>query len=132
MPVYGGEGDPAEGNYAGYPGKGFALVFGDDEGNTHVMDWQATRIVEDTRIKAREADRSVYTFEVPPDVGQVDIHTDLIYRRAFKPLADLKKWTQKDLTVASDVTSVRPVGQLEVSTPSKGLSLGDRIRSYFD
>lgn len=132
VPVYGGEGDPAEGNYAGYPGKGFALVFGDDEGNTHVMDWQATRIVEDTRIKAREADRSVYTFEVPPDVGQVDIHTDLIYRRAFKPLADLKKWTQKDMTVASDVTTVRPVGQLEVSTPSKGLSLSDRIRSYFD
>lgn len=132
VPSYGGEGDLAEGNYAGYPGKGFALVFGDDAGNTHVMDWQATRIVEDTRIKAREADRSVYSFEVPSDVDRVDIHTDLIYRRAFKPLADLKKWTQKDMDVASDVTTVRPVGQLEVSTPSKGLSLRDRLRSYFD
>ncbi len=132
VPEYGGEGDLAEGNYAGYPGKGFALVFGDDKGNNHVMDWQATHILEDTRIKARDVDHSVYTFEVPPGTDRVDIHTNLIYRRAFKPLADLKKWTQKDMNVASDVTTVRPVNRAQASTPSKGLSLGDRIRSYFD
>ena len=132
VPAYGGEGDLAEGNYAGYPGKGFALVFGDDKGNSHVMDWQATRIIADTRIKAREADRSVYTFEIPTGAERMDIHTDLIYRRAFKPLADLKKWTQNDMTVASDVTTVSPVNPLKASTPSKGLSLRDRIRSYFD
>ncbi len=132
IPVYGGEGDLADGNYAGYPGKGFALVFGDDKGNSHVMDWQATRIVEDTRIKARDVNRSVYTFAVPPGTERVDIHTDLIYRRAFKPLADLKKWTQKDMIVTSDVTTVRPGNRAQVSIPSSGRNLGDRIRSYFD
>lgn len=132
VPVYGGEGDLDDGNYAGYPGKGFALVFGDDKGNTHVMDWQATRIIEDSRIRARENDLSAYTFELPPDANHVDIHTRLIYRRAFKPLADLKKWTQKDMTVASDVTTIRPRVQLEALLPSKELSILDRIRSYLD
>ena len=132
VPVYGGEGDLKEGNYAGYPGKGFALVFGDDEGNSHVMDWQATRIVEDTRIRARENDISVYTFEMPSDAARVDVHTDLIYRRAFKPLADLKKWTQKDMTVATDVTTLRPRNQTQASSPPQGPTFLARIRSYFD
>ncbi len=132
VPVYGGVGELAEGNYAGHPGKGFALVFGDDKGNIHVMDWQAQRVVEDTRIKARDHDITTYIFDMPTDAGQVDIHTRLIYRRAFKPLADLKKWTQKDMIVSSDITTINPrSNQQEVSLPSKGLSLRDRIRSFF-
>ena len=132
VPIYGGEGNLSEGNFAGYPGKGFALVFGDDNGNSHVMDWQATRIIEDTRITAREVDRSVYKFDLPAGSDRVDIYSNLIYRRAFKPLADLKKWTQKDMTVASDVTTVRPVKIMKATVPSDGLSLRNRIRSYFD
>lgn len=133
VPSYGGDGDPADGNYADYPGKGFALVFGDDEGNTHVMDWQATRIIEDTRIKARGNDVSVYAFEVSPDLRSVDIHTELIYRRAFKPLADLKKWTQRDMLVTSDVTTVKPRRIQQASTSSSTrLSLLDRIRTVFE
>ena len=107
-------------------------MFGDDNGNSHVMDWQATRIIEDTRIKAREVDRSVYKFDLPAGSDRVDIYSNLIYRRAFKPLADLKKWTQKDMTVASDVTTVRPVKIMKATVPSDGLSLRNRIRSYFD
>ena len=132
VPIYGGVGDPLDGNFADLPGKGFALIFGDDKGNTHVMDWQATRIIEDTRIIAREEDISVYTFELPSDVGKVDIHTRLIYRRAFKPLADIKKWILKDMVVATDKTTVKPRKRLEASIPSEVLSLQDRIWSVFD
>ena len=131
VPVYGGTGDISGGNYAGYPGKGFALVFGDDEGNEHVMDWQATRIVEDTRIRARSEDVSLYTFELPDEADQIEIHTELIYRRAFKPLADIKKWTQKDMVVASDKTTVEPSKRRDAGTQFGGLSLRDRLRSYF-
>ena len=108
VPEYGGAGRIEDGNYAGYPGKGFALVYGDDQGHTGVMDWQATRIVEDTRIKSKTSDTSVYTFAMPVNPETISIHTRLIYRRAFKPLADIKKWEMDDLTVASDITAIKP------------------------
>jgi hypothetical protein len=123
VPAYGGTGPVETGHYAGYPGKGFALVFGDDKGNTHVMDWQATRIVEDTRIKARGSDVSVYTFALPPRAGRVEIQTKLIYRRAFKPLADQKKWKMEDMIVASDATIVEPKQGTSALPPPAGLSL---------
>lgn len=132
VPEYGGIGDPLEGNFAGLPGKGFALIFGDDKGNTHTMDWQATRIIEDTRIKAREQDISEYTFDLPSDFGPIDIHTELIYRRAFKPLADIKKWNLKDMVVATDKTTIRPRKRMDATIPSKELSFQDRIWSLFD
>ena len=106
VPEYGGMGPVEEGNYAGYPGKGFALIFGDDKGNTRVMDWNATRIVEDTRIKAKATDISTYSFALPANPGPITIHTRLIYRRAFKPLADIKKWDLEDIPVASDMTTI--------------------------
>jgi len=132
VPVYGGIGDPLEGNFAGLPGKGFALIFGDDKGNTHVMDWQAKRVIADTRIKAREQDISEYTFELPSNVGPIDIHTELIYRRAFKPLADIKKWNMKDMVVATDKTTIKLRKRVEASLPSNELSFQDRIRTLFD
>jgi hypothetical protein len=129
VPEYGGSGPVDQGNYAGYPGKGFALVFGDDKGNSHVMDWQATRIIEDTRIRARESNTTVYTFQLPKTSGSIRIDTRLIYRRAFKPLADIKKWKRTDMSVASDVTVINPGKKLGVSPEAKqssGLSL-DRV-----
>ena len=58
---------------------------------------------------------------------------DKSHAKAYKLcMKNAKKWTQKDMTVASDVTTVRPVNSLKASTPSKGLSLRDRISSYFD
>jgi len=127
VPEYGGTGPLHQGNYADYPGKGFALVFGDDKGGKHVMDWQATKILEDTRIKARSADQTTYTFALPPNAKQVDIHTRLIYRRAFKPLADIKKWKQDDMVVASDVTTVTPNRRLGMGTSSMGLALKNEL-----
>ncbi|MBT5876231.1 MAG: hypothetical protein HOH43_22585 [Candidatus Latescibacteria bacterium] len=106
VPEYGGMGPVESGNYAGYPGKGFAMVFGDDEGNSAVMDWQATRILEDTRIEAKTTDISEYFFKLPATPSPISIHTHLIYRRAYKPLADIKKWELEDIPVSSDVTVI--------------------------
>ena len=87
---------------------------------------------EDTRIKAREQDISEYTFDLPSNVDPIDIHTELIYRRAFKPLADIKKWNLKDMVVATDKTTIKPRKRMDASLPSKELSLQDRIWSLFD
>jgi len=86
----------------------------------------------DTRIKAREQDISAYTFALPSTARQVDIHTELIYRRAFKPLADIKKWILKDMVVATDKTVVKPRKRMDAPSASKELSLQDRIWSLFD
>ncbi len=96
------------------------------------MDWQAKRVVADTRIKAREQDTSEYTFELPSNVGPIDIHTELIYRRAFKPLADIKKWNMKDMVVATDKTTIKLRKRVDASLPSNELSFQDRIRTLFD
>ena len=131
IPEYGGVGPLEEGNYAGLPGRGFAQIFGDDEGNTHVLDWQATRIVSDTRIKAKARDTSYYTFALPQDPEKISIETRLIYRRAFKPLADLKKWELEDIYVAADTTVVESRGRLKATASLKEVSVLDRVMEWF-
>ncbi|MBT5876108.1 MAG: hypothetical protein HOH43_21960 [Candidatus Latescibacteria bacterium] len=128
VPDYGGIGAMEDGNYAGYPGRGFALIFGDDEGNEQVMDWQATRIVSDTRIPAKEVDQSAYRFVLSNPNQPISIHTKLIYRRAFKELADEKKWELIDITVAEDTTEIDPSLRLSKNTPSVRLSLEARFK----
>lgn len=129
VPAYGGIGEFSKGNYSGYPGKGFALVFGDDKGVSPVMDWQATKMIEDTRLKPRGSSSSQYTFKLPSSGQKIDIHTKLIYRRAFKPLADIKKWTQEDIIVTSDVTTVTNEPKMGSVTGSTVLSLYNRVMS---
>ncbi len=130
VPEYGGVGPVEEGNFAGFPGRGFALVFGDDEGNEQVMDWQATHIVSDTRVRAQETDESEYTFDMPPGSDKVEIQTRLIYRRAFKPLADEKKWEMTDLSVAEDTTVIDISKRLSRAEQKKELSVGTLIRDF--
>ena len=129
VPAYGGTGALDQGNYSGYPGKGFALIFADDKGNQPVMDWQATKMIEDTRLKPRGSNSSEYTFTLPSSKQKIQIHTKLIYRRAFKPLADIKKWQQEDMIVASDVTSVTPSPRAGADSGRTTLSLYDRLIS---
>ncbi|MBI4552098.1 MAG: hypothetical protein HY710_07530 [Candidatus Latescibacteria bacterium] len=118
VPDYGGLGPSSRGNYAGYPGRGFALVFTDRFGRRNVMDWQATKIAADTRIRPKATDTSVYRFAVPPNAGTITIQTQLLYRRAYKPLADIKGWKLNDLLVASDRTVVTPRMRVGAAPPS--------------
>lgn len=91
VPEYAGIGDPAEGNYAGLPGKGFAKRFTDGR-TDDVFFTEAIAIASDTRIPAGATDVSRYSFSAPAGAGPVTIETRLIYRRAFRALMLQKNW----------------------------------------
>jgi len=90
----GGVGDPAQGYYAGQPGKFYAKVNHDEnlQGPTFFTD--ATGIQFDNRIPALGVDATNYTFSVPDGSGTIHVRARLIYRRAFRFLVDAKNWTQ--------------------------------------
>jgi hypothetical protein len=110
VPEWGGTGPRAEGYYAGLPGKGFALVYADAQGNINVPFWKAVRVISDNRIRPRNTDESVYAFERPKGKGPAEVRVTarLIYRKTFKPLADAKGWKLEDIVMeeASEVLYV--------------------------
>ncbi len=89
----GGIGDPAQGYYAGLPGKFYAKVNHnkDLQGPTFFTD--ATGLQFDNRIHALDSDSTNYTFQVPAGGGELHIRARLIYRRSFRFLTDAKGWT---------------------------------------
>ncbi|MCP5022765.1 MAG: hypothetical protein GY930_13450 [bacterium] len=91
----GGVGDPAQGYFAGRPGRYFGKVNHDADGNGPTFFTDATGITFDNRIPANETDTSNYTFEMPTSgTGTVQVRARLIYRRSFRFLTDAKGWTQ--------------------------------------
>lgn len=90
----GGIGDPAQGYYAGLPGKFFAKVNHDATGAGPTFYTEATGITFDNRIAALDTDVSHYLFEVPPGEGTLHVRARLIYRRSFRFLTDAKQWTE--------------------------------------
>ena len=89
----GGVGDPAQGYYAGLPGKLFAKVAHDADGHGPVFFTEATGVLLDNRIPALAEDVSTYTFRIPPGAGELRVRARLIYRRSFRYLVDEKGWT---------------------------------------
>ena len=90
----GGVGDPAQGYFAGLPGKLFAKVSHDLEGVAPVFFTEAVGVLWDNRIPALAADRSSYSFALPADGGTYEVSARLIFRRAFRFLVDAKGWTE--------------------------------------
>ena len=97
VPEWGGVGDPAQGYYAGLPGKTFAKVL--EELWTEVSPtgayWNHTRLVSDNRLAALATDTSLYTFAAPSS-GRAVVEVRLLLRRAFKALMDQKGWDMPD------------------------------------
>jgi hypothetical protein len=93
VPNWGGVGDPAEGNFAALPGKGYARVLVDEFLVENVLFTEAVAAF-DNRIPAGATDTSTYTFRLPEKWQKRDVRVAarLYYRRAFKPLADQRKW----------------------------------------
>jgi hypothetical protein len=89
----GGIGDPANGYYAGLPGKLFAKVAHDANGASPAFFTEATGIVFDNRIAALAADTTHYRFQVPDGGGTFRVRARLLYRRTFRALLDAKGWT---------------------------------------
>lgn len=87
----GGVGDPAQGYFAGLPGKLYAKFNYDQAGNGPVFFTEATGIQEDNRIPPLTSDATHYTFHAT-DTGEVDVRARLIYRRTWRALLDAKQW----------------------------------------
>ena len=90
----GGIGDPAQGYFAGLPGKFFAKVNHDANGNGPTFFTDATGIQFDNRIPAMVTDSTVYDFRLPIEDATIHVRARLIYRRAFRFLVDAKGWTE--------------------------------------
>ncbi|MBK8267267.1 MAG: hypothetical protein IPK83_02760 [Planctomycetes bacterium] len=90
----GGIGDPAQGYYAGRPGKLYAKVNHDAQNNSPTFFTDATGIVFDNRLEALQSDATSYSFTLPPASGDIRVRARLIYRRAWRALVDAKQWTQ--------------------------------------
>jgi hypothetical protein len=107
VPEWGGVGDPAQGYYAGLPGKGFAKVL--EELWTEVSPtgayWNPTRVLEDNRLAAFATDTSAYTFAAPTE-GQVTVEVILLFRRAFIELMDQKSWDVADIVMEQEVITL--------------------------
>ncbi len=107
LPEWCGTGDPANGNYAGLPGKVFVKLL--EEIWTGVSPtaayWNPTRIVMDTRLAAFKSDVGEFLF-MAPDSGDVRVEAVLLYRRAYKKLIDLKGWSEPDIVMESATVSI--------------------------
>ena len=100
VPEWGGVGSPEEGNFAGLPGKGYAKIL--EELWTEVAPtgayWNPTRVISDNRLGAFVTDTSTYAFAAPSNASAT-VEVTLLFRRAFKKLADQKGWDDSDIVM---------------------------------
>ena len=104
IPFWGSDDVPGEqpGDFAGYPGKGFARVLegrinGDGPVVRPVLFIDAEGVHSDTAIPSGDTDFSEYRFALAPGTAEgdlVEVEARLLYRRAWRALAVTKGWTQ--------------------------------------
>lgn len=88
----GGVGDPAQGYYAGLPGKLYAKVNQTSQGQGPTFFTEAASLRSDNRVPALATDRTSYAFRLPAS-GEVKVRARVIYRRAWRATVDAKGWT---------------------------------------
>lgn len=90
------------GDYAGWPGRGFAKVLagrinGAGPQVAPVLFIDAETVLENSGIPSGATDASSYRFTIPAGLSpaaQVEVDVRLLYRRAWRALAVTKGWTQ--------------------------------------
>jgi len=115
-----GEGNPLEleagprlpewaADLEGRPGRAYAKILEELWTGTSPTGayWNRTRVVEDSRLPALALDRSEYAFRAPVD-SSVTASARLVYRRAFRCLAELKGWDDSDLVIAATSATEAP------------------------
>ena len=102
VPSWGGTGRKSQGNYAGYPGKGFAKILEDIEGHSPAPEWKTAGIVSDNRIAAFEKNISYYYFRAPAEASKIKVRATLVYRRFFKETMMEKGFALNDIIMESD------------------------------
>jgi hypothetical protein len=83
---------------AGLPGKAYAKVLRDvQSGESPVVSyWKQSLIASDNRIPAFRSDTSTYTFAPAPG-ETITVTAELLFRRAFQHLQDVKGWDAPDI-----------------------------------
>ena len=100
VPEWGGVGDPAAGYYADHPGKAFAKILSElwtDKAPTGAY-WNQTVVISDNRLAAFQSDTTRYSFRAPED-GHLTLTATLLFRRAYRELADQKGWNDPDIVM---------------------------------
>jgi hypothetical protein len=107
VPDWGGVGSEPN-DYAGRPGKGYAKVLRDvASGEAPVASyWKQTLIQSDNRLAAFETDTTTYDFAIPERGGDIEVEAKLIFRRAFKSLADAKSWDIEDIVMEAEAVTL--------------------------
>ncbi len=143
VPDWGGVGAVGAGNFAGLPGKGFAKIMEDYDGNAPAPPWRnGVRVRSDNRIPARAVDRTAFAFALPADaVLPVTVEARLVYRRVFKPWLDEKGFDLPDVVLAESMvepaqshapvlTDLTPEYNVTLFAPSLAATAsGDEIHS---
>lgn len=106
LPEWTGVGDPAQGNYAGLPGKAYAKVLQElwTQAYPSGSYWNPTRVLGDNRLAAFSSDASRFVFSATTGSSKVDVR--VVFRRAYKELMDQKAWDVPDILMASKVIHV--------------------------
>ncbi|MFQ5997153.1 MAG: carboxypeptidase regulatory-like domain-containing protein [Dehalococcoidales bacterium] len=95
------------GDLAGKPGVYFAKVL--EQLWTEISPtgayWTQTRVLEDTRLPARETQTSQYIFSTPQR-GEVKVEARLIFRRAFYDLMKQKGWEVPDILMEKETVTI--------------------------
>jgi mono/diheme cytochrome c family protein len=108
IPETGGIGDPQDGYYAGLPGVLYAKVLQDfytGEYPSYAY-WRQTNILSDNRIPALGTDHSTYAFDLSQTRGPYTVDVQLILRRAFIELMDLKAWNTMDILMEHETVVI--------------------------
>lgn len=100
VPDYGG-------TWAGRPGAGFAKVLGDAKGTRNVDFWNATQVLEDTRLPALGELTAYYSFELPQTGGKVSVTATLVYRKFFEQLAAKKGWDVGEVIMTQEMAELQ-------------------------
>jgi hypothetical protein len=95
LPVEAGVSKPAEGGYAGLPGRYFAKQLVGEQGERPAPFWRSVKVSADTRLHPGVPEQDKWTF--PHGVSQVRVR--LIYRRFHRQVVREKAWPDKDLVV---------------------------------
>jgi Cytochrome c554 and c-prime len=122
VPFWGSDNVPGEqpGDFAGYPGKGFAKIL---EGRINgqgptvrpVLFIDAEGVFSNTLIPSGATDTTTIEFQLPPGVppgAKVAIQARLLYRRTFRALQVEKGWTQSAHSTPIEIEVARQAADL--------------------
>ncbi|HHK74332.1 MAG TPA: hypothetical protein ENJ57_04105 [Rhizobiales bacterium] len=112
LPPLAGFGNPktgkrGPGDWAGMPGKIYAKVYQSKvvpklgRPLVGVGGFAADKVLFNTLLQPKAPDHAEFAFDMTGVKGKLLVKTRLVYRWAFKPIADKKGWNMQDLAMRS-------------------------------